>query len=147
MAADPIFLDTSLLVAASVGQHPGHLAAKSYLGMLARSQSPTCISPQVCREFMVVLTRQPVSGRTFTLTEAIAALDAWRSLCTLLQEDEHVVREWRRLVEHFQVRGKQLHDCNLVAVMRTHGVQRLATRNAADFQRYASLITVESITP
>ena len=147
MAVDPVFLDTSLLVAASVGQHPGHLAAKSYLVTLAANQTPTCISPQVCREFMVVLTRQPLSGRTFTVAEAVAALDAWRTVSTLLEEDGHVVREWLQLVERFQVRGKQVHDCNLVAVMQVHGIQRLATRNAADFQRYASLIQIESITP
>ena len=128
MAADPVFLDTSLLVAASVVQHPGSLAARGYLATLAASQTPTCLSPQVCREFMVVLTRQPVSGRTFSLAEALAALDAWRQACTLLEEE-------------------QVHDCNLVAVMLVHGIRRLATRNAADFQRYAGLIDVESVTP
>ncbi len=147
MAADPVFLDTSLLVAASVVQHPGSLAARGYLATLAASQTPTCLSPQVCREFMVVLTRQPVSGRTFSLAEALAALDAWRQACTLLEEDERVVREWLQLVERFQVRGKQVHDCNLVAVMQVHGIRRLATRNAADFQRYAGPIDVESVTP
>ncbi len=147
MAADPVFLDTSLLVAASVGQHPGYLAAKGYIDTLAKSQTPPCISPQVCREFLVVLTRQPVSGRHFTLTEAVTALESWRSVCTLLEENADVVREWLRLVERFQVHGKQLHDCNIVAVMQVHGLQRLATRNAADFQRYASLIRIESIVP
>ena len=147
MGVDPVFLDTSLLIAASVGQHPGHLAARGYLDRLTKHQTPTCISPQVCREFMVVLTRQPVSGRSFTLTEAIAALEAWRSACALLEEDVQVVQEWLRLVERFQVHGKQVHDCNLVAVMRVHGIPRLATRNAADFQRYAGLIRIEPVVP
>ena len=35
------------------------------------------------------------------------------------------------------VRGKQVHDCNIVATMLTNGVRRLATRNATDFRRYA----------
>jgi predicted nucleic acid-binding protein len=80
MAAGPaelneaLFLDTSLLVAATVEVHPSHGAATVYIDAADAHGSPMCISPQICREFLVVLTRQPVSGRTFTLDEALTAL-------------------------------------------------------------------------
>jgi hypothetical protein len=45
------------------------------------------------------------------------------------------------LVQQFEVHGKQVHDCNIVATMLAHGVRHLATRNAADFKRYESLIS------
>jgi len=77
--AEPVFLDTSLLVAASVRLHPGNQAARTYLAKLAERETPTCISPQVCREFLVVLTRQPVEGRRFTVEEGLAALESGRS--------------------------------------------------------------------
>ena len=34
------------------------------------------------------------------------------------------------------MRGKQMHDCNIVATMLGSGVTCLATRNAPDFERY-----------
>jgi hypothetical protein len=43
------------------------------------------------------------------------------------------------------VKGKQVHDANIVAVMLAHGVHRLATRNAGDFERYSGLIEVEAV--
>lgn len=42
--------------------------------------------------------------------------------------------------------GEQVHDCNIVATMLAHGVRHLATRNAADFKRYESLISIDAIT-
>jgi predicted nucleic acid-binding protein len=146
-AAERVLLDTSLLVAASVVPHPGHEAAVAHLEKLKTDGALPCLTPQVCREFLVVLTRQPVSGVAFTVDEALAALQQWTDICTLLEEDEAVVTEWLQLVRERQVRGKSLHDCNLVAVMLAHGMQRVATRNAADFERYDDLITVEPVTP
>jgi len=106
---------------------------------------PLCLSPQVCREFMVVLTRQPVSGRSFTVDEALNALERWRSGCALLEETDAAFVEWLRLVRKHQVQGKQAHDCNIVAVMLAHGIRRLATRNESDFARYADEIRVETV--
>lgn len=102
--------------------------------LLVADAVPLCLSPQVCREFMVVLTRQPVSGRSFTVDEALNALEHWRSGCALLEETDAAFLEWLRLVRKHQVQGKQAHDCNIVAVMLAHGVRRLATvdRRGAD---------------
>jgi predicted nucleic acid-binding protein len=46
----------------------------------------------------------------------------------------------RTLVSRYQVRGKSIHDANVVAVMLTHGVHRLATYNLADFQRFEEIV-------
>lgn len=145
MAADPVFLDTNVLVAASVAEHPSHSAATALLAKLAAEQIPFCISHQVCREFLVVLTRRPVSGREFTVEEALQALDAWRSACVVLDEGPAVLVELLALVRDRQVKGKQVHDANIVATMRAKGVDRLATLNAGDFERYEDGITLVSL--
>lgn len=147
--ADPsdrgVFVDTSLLVAATVELHPAHTAAARWIENAAPSGLELCISPQVCREFLVVLTRQPVSERVFAVGEALEALNAWRTGCRVLEEGAAVVEQLLLLVEAHQVRGKQVHDCNIVATMLANGVRRLVTRNAADFKRYESLIGLNEI--
>ena len=143
--ADPLFLDTSLIVAATVEAHPAHKEASAFIDARVAEARPMRISLQVCREFLVVLTRQPVSGRVFTLAESLAALEVWLTGCQVLDETVNVLHECLRLVQQFDVHGKQVHDCNIVATMLAHGVRHLATRNAADFKRYESLISVESV--
>ena len=147
MAGDAgrVFVDTSVIVAATVGVHPAHVASCKYVDLLVAEGTELCISLQVCREFLVVLTRQPVSGRTFSLEEALASLDVWMTGCSVLEETSAVLDECLRLVRQHDVRGKQVHDCNIAATMRAHGVERLATRNASDFIRYGDLIRLEAI--
>ncbi len=142
---EPLFLDTSLVIAATVEAHPGHAASAAFVDSQVAEGRPMCISLQVCREFLVVLTRQPVSGRIFALQESLAALEVWLTGCSVLDENMSVLQECIRLVRQFDVLGKQVHDCNIVATMMAHGVRHLATRNAADFRRYGNLLSVEAV--
>jgi predicted nucleic acid-binding protein len=143
---DTVFFDTSLIVAASVKEHPGYAAARAYIAAEVAKGSLWMVTPQIFREFMAVLTRAPVSGRLFTPRDAVVALKEWRDACNLLEEGEATVAECLALIDRHQVHGKQVHDCNVVAAMNVHGVRRLATRNPSDFARYPG-ITVDAITP
>lgn len=49
---------------------------------------------------------------------------------------------WRRLVVTHAVRGVQVHDARLIAVMETYAIQRIATFNAGDFARYPGIEVV-----
>jgi len=140
-----LFLDTSLIIAATVDVHPAHQVATSYIDKVVSGGLELCISPQVCREFLVVLTRQPVSERVFGLDEALSALRVWTTGCRVLEENAGVLEQLLSLVQDHQVRGKQVHDCNIVATMLANGVRRLATRNASDFKRYAGIIHVDDV--
>jgi len=60
----------------------------------------------------------------------------------VLSSPTDVLHELIRLVQHYSVKGKQIHDAGIVATMLVHGIKRVATRNVADFQRYASEITI-----
>lgn len=142
---EPLFLDTSLIIAATVEAHPGHRGSTAFIDAQVAEGRPLCISLQVCREFLVVLTRQPVSGRAFALQESLAALEVWLTGCRVLEENMSVLQECLRLVQQFGVLGKQVHDCNIVATMTAHGIGHLATRNAADFRRYGPLLSVEAV--
>jgi len=145
MAADPVFIDTNVLVAASVSAHPSHGVAAAYLARLEADGAPACISGQVCREFLVVLTGQPVEGRPFTTDEALAVLGTWLSACVVFEENEAVLIELLELVRRHGVKGKQVHDANVVATMRANGLKRLATFNVADFARFEDEIAIEAL--
>jgi predicted nucleic acid-binding protein len=48
MAADPVFIDTNVLVAAAVDVHPSHGVAAAYIARIAAEGGAACISGQVC---------------------------------------------------------------------------------------------------
>ncbi len=134
-----------MLVAAAVDLHPSHGVAAAYLARLAAEGGSACISAQVCREFLVALTRGPVEGRAFMVDEALSVLDKARESFVVLEEDEAVLRELLDLARRHDVKGKKLHHANIVATMRANGVGRLATLNASDFQRFEHEIAVEPL--
>ncbi len=136
MAADPVFLDTCFIVAAMVDIHPAHVSSLTFLAQLADEGVPLCTSPQVCREYLVSLTRAPIGEREYSVAEALESLDDWLHAAVLLPEDGSVSRRWEQLVGRYRVRGKQVHDTNIVATMLAHDIRRLVTRNPADFERY-----------
>lgn len=145
-SGDSVFLDTSLLIAATLEVHPSHHVSARTIHRLMSEDARLCISPQICREFLVVLTRQPIRGRRIELEEALATLHPWTVACTVLDELELVHHTCMDLVRRFDVHGKQIHDCNIVATMTTFDVRVLATRNPADFRRYhpeVSLIAID----
>jgi predicted nucleic acid-binding protein len=110
MADDtPVFLDTSLIIAATVEAHPSHAVAAAYVDNVVAEGRALHMSAQICREFLVVLTRQPVSGRLFTVEDAHQALSVWMTGCTVLEEGEAVLSECLALTKRFEVRGKQVH--------------------------------------
>ena len=70
----------------------------------------------------------------------MTVLGGWRHAANLLIEDAAVVDTLATLVERHGVRGKQVHDCNMVAVMLVHKIDRLVTRNPADFKRFKEIV-------
>jgi len=83
-----------------------------------------------------------VEGRTFSVDEALEALGGWTASCDVLDDSSFVLPELLDLVRRFGVRGKQVHDANVVATMRAHGVTRLATFNWSDLRGFEELIAL-----
>jgi hypothetical protein len=42
------------------------------------------------------------------------------------------------LITQYGVMGKSIHDCNIVATIKTLGITNLITQNTADFNRYST---------
>jgi predicted nucleic acid-binding protein len=61
---------------------------------------------------------------------------------TFLPDIEQVYSIWRESVVTNNVRGVQVHDARLAAVMRAFGVTRILTLNQSDFLRYAGIQAV-----
>jgi predicted nucleic acid-binding protein len=101
------------------------------------------IAPQNLIEFWNVCTRPADrNGLGFTTTEAETELKRLKSLFPLLSDVPAIYPEWERLVIAYAVKGVQVHDARLVAVMRVHGLTHVLTFNVADFARYQEITTV-----
>ena len=72
--------------------------------------------------------------------------DEIEPLCTVLEERGRSYDEFKRLVRTYDVKGRQVHDARLVAMMIANDIANIVTLNERDFRRYkAEGITV--VTP
>ena len=145
MDGDACVIDTNVLVYGTVSGNPWYLQARQWLSTLHDAGVRLCVTTQILREYLVVLTRGTVFERSFDTDQALAHVRAFLPTLTVLDEPIAAADLLRELVHRHQIRGKQIHDANIVAVMLTHAIHRLVTYNRADFVRFdeISLETVE----
>ena len=142
---DRVFIDTNVLVYASRPTAPEHAAARAALAGAEASDSAVWISPQDLREYLAVVTRTQATSPPLPMATAIADVRCFQSSFEVADEGPAVLERLLGLLTAYPGAGKQVHDANLVAAMLVHGVRRLLTFNAADFQRFAGAIEIEAL--
>lgn len=152
-------LDTGILLRLIDANDVHHVVVLDALAQLGDLGEPLWIATQNAAEFCNVVSR-PVSANGMGLhpKDAIQFLSRdIEPMCEVLPESEQVYDELKRLVEKYDVIGKQVHDARLVAVMLTWQVENLLTLNDRHFRRYepegirivtpADLVAGNSTTP
>jgi predicted nucleic acid-binding protein len=142
LIASPTFLDTSILVYASVVQAPWHTEALN--AILAREQSGTELwtSRQVLREYLAALSRPQTFTPPIPITILIAEIQAFENRFQIVEDNYQVTANLLTLLNQVPVGGKQIHDANIVATMQVYGLSYLLTHNISDFDRFTNYITV-----
>ncbi len=145
MAAEPVFVDTNVLVYASRPSAAQHAAAHAALTRLEGEGSTLWVSPQVLREYLAVVTRPQATSPGLPMTTAIADVRRFRAALDVAEERPGVLDRLLDLLAAHQTTGRQVHDANIVATMLEHGIRRLLTFNTTDFRRFARIIDIEPL--
>ncbi|MGD0893854.1 MAG: type II toxin-antitoxin system VapC family toxin [Terracidiphilus sp.] len=141
MAPSPRYLiDTNVLLRLSRQDDPQHQIIATTIEALDRQGADLCFATQNIAEFWNVVTRPTDrNGYGLTIVEANQRVEFIERTMTLLPDNEQVYSIWRRLVVANNVRGVQVHDARLAAIMQAHGVTRILTLNEPDFLRYSGI--------
>jgi predicted nucleic acid-binding protein len=136
-------VDTNVLLRLSERNHPQFNLISTAMRRLVMQGAEFCFAPQNLGEFWNASTRPPQqNGFGRSVEETRQLLDSIQRGMTLLAETERVCTVWQRLLVTCEVRGVQVHDAHLAAVLEVHGVTRLLTFNGADFKRFPGLTAI-----
>ena len=145
MAADPVFVDTNVLVYTTRLSVTQHAAARAALTRLEGEGSALWVNPQVLREYLAAVTRPQVTAPGLAMAIAIADVRNFRAVFEVAEERPSVLDRLLDLLVAHRSSGRQVHDANVVATMLEYGIRRLLTFNAADFRRFARIIRIEPL--
>jgi len=137
-------IDTNILLRLAKRNDPDRALVLTALQKLKSQNEALCYTTQVLVEFWNVCTRPLMArgglGLTLEATDRKARLI--EKQFRLLPESLATHQEWRRLVKFHNVKGVQVHDTMLAAVMNVYGINNLLTFNTPDFKRFGNLYVV-----
>lgn len=140
--AGSVFIDTNVLVYANNLLSPFCHASRRKLNELALSDNNLWLSRQVLREFAVVVSREMLVSKQLDFEKLEHVIRQFESEFLIAEDSQTVTDHWLELLKETQSAGKQVHDTNIVATMRTNNIDTLLTHNVSDFNRFSHLITV-----
>lgn len=135
-----IFVDTNVLLALTDASRGRHAEALAFIDQGLSGKLSLFINGQVMREYLVVATRPvAVNGLGLGAQQAVANIRTLRRCLTVLPDDPATTDRLCELVSDHDLKGKRIHDANLVASMHLNGLRRLKTFNPDDFRRFVGL--------
>lgn len=140
-----VFIDTNILIYSSFPGSPFYDAARARLSGLESNGVLFWTSRQVLREFLASTTRPGAIVPPPNLDALIQAVRQFEAEFEVADEDAAVTGILIDLLKSLTVKGKQIHDANIVATMRRYGIPSLLTHNTTDFLRYVPDIIVLSL--
>ena len=139
---DKVFLDTNILVYLANEDSPFHLGATKMFKEIA-GKCELWISRQVLREYAVVMTRPGIVEKPLSSKDVASDIEKWESIFLIADETEETTRTLVQLIKSYDIKGKKVHDANIVATMICNSIQALFTLNADDFRKF---IEIELVT-
>jgi predicted nucleic acid-binding protein len=133
-----ILLDTNILGRITNSADPLCAFSRGALDKLRTKGERLVIVPQNLFEFWAVATRPAGKGTGNNgLGMTTGQAEAWCRFFTrrfiLLADRAELVNVWLQVVADHHISGYLSHDARLVAAMKTYGITRILTFNAADF--------------
>jgi predicted nucleic acid-binding protein len=136
-------IDTNILVRLVRPQDPLNPAAAGAVDILKRRGEKTSVAAQNLIEFWSVATRPvEVNGLGMIPEGAKLEIERIEKMFRVLDETASVYKRWKDLVTSYSVRGRQVHDARLVALMLEHKIGNILTFNVDDFTRYSEVTAV-----
>lgn len=139
MVSPSCLIDTNVLIRFADPADPLHETARRAV-RATRETSVLQITSQNLVESWNVMTRpRDRNGFGQTIEEASAHLDLIERLFQRIADPPDLHERWREIVRRFRVRGVQVHDARLAAIMSAHGTAEILTFNGRDFERYSEI--------
>ncbi len=135
-----VLVDTNVLLEATDEGRPLHSQALALFLNAPDDGVDLFIGTQVVREYLVVATR-PVENNGLGMSPATALdnMERFRKRASLIAESLRAGEVFLQWARRFEIRGKKLHDLQILATASVAGMDALITANEQDFPESSPL--------
>ena len=131
-----IGLDTSVLVAHAIAEHPQHEASHQWLDEALAKDHTFAITSGILAEFIHIVTDARRFETPLSVSEALERAAFWGEAreVTLLSADDVVNAQWLKWLTDFQLGRKRLLDTLIAVTWHVAGIREICTLNPRDFK-------------
>ncbi len=137
-----IFIDTNILVYANIIETPFHSIALKSLEKIDNQYENLWISRQILREYISAVTKVDPAIKPLPIPLIVERICLFENTFSIAEDDAKVTSNLLSILEKVIIRGRKIHDANIVATMMAHNISTLITQNKKDFERFSSIITI-----
>jgi len=141
-----IFVDTNILIRATIDAAPLHREARLLLDNLWEQKARLVISHQVIREYVANTTRLQTYSPALPIRDVLNQVADFRKTFEVVPDAPEVLHRLLELIRDVAIGGKQVHDANIVATMLAYEIPELVTHNVSDFARFDAYIQITPLT-
>jgi predicted nucleic acid-binding protein len=135
---DKLFVDTNVLVYLTNESSEFHQGVLEQFEQISIAYD-LFISRQVIREYAVIMTRPGIIEHPLTADEVVEDINTWKRLFTVVDETDAVTEKLLVLLKKYQLKGKRIHDANIVATMLAFSISSIFTGNEPDFKKFTEI--------
>ena len=129
-------LDTNILIYAMNADSELAKPVREKLESLKEQNYKFCITEQIVREVLCVITGSRFVTKPLDSNKAKQLGTLLLYQFVFLPSNNYSRLQFLELVAQHNIKGRKIHDANIVAIMKTHGVREIFTYNKKDFQMY-----------
>ncbi|MEM9832376.1 MAG: PIN domain-containing protein [Bacteroidota bacterium] len=135
---DQVLLDTNVLVYAKDEESDFYRRAASFV---ERSEANLVITSKSISEYLVVVTRgdEPLSS----IEDALQDIQDFTQNFTLIYPTQQSYQKLNTLLQQYEIRGKRIHDLEMVAIGLANDIVNVATFNTKDFATIDEIRVIE----
>ena len=140
-----VLVDSGILLRLLERTDPQHGVIRGAVRAVRGRGDTLLTAPQNAAEFGNVCTRPATArgGFGLSIADADRRLRVIERLFRVVPESPSTYQIWRGLLVAHGVRGVQVHDARLVALMQVHGITHILTLNGSDFARYPGIVPID----
>lgn len=130
-----IGLDTSVLVAHAIAEHPLHEASRRWLDEQVAGNRSFAITSGILAELVHIVTDERRFETPLGMGDALARAAFWSEAreVTLLAADDGVNALWLKWLADFRLGRRRLLDTLIAATWHAAGIREIGTLNPRDF--------------
>lgn len=135
-----IGLDTSILVAHAISEHPQHEASHRWLDEALMRNETFAITSGILAEFIHVVTDPRRFQTPLEVSQALERAAFWAEAreVTLLYADDEANAIWLKWLADFQLGRKRLLDTLIAVTWHVAGIREICTLNPRDFSVFGA---------